>query len=353
MRILKKYNLLIFIFILMLFSLLNMINTRIIDEIYEYHFIKQLIWFIIGFFIIFVVSKININKLFDISFYLYLFSILLLILVLFYGIEVNGAKAWFSFYGISFQPSELTKLTLSLFLANLTDKFNKNYNKNTFMYIFQISIYTLIPSILVFIEPDTGAIIFFAIIFFVCLFSANIKKIYKWILIIILLLISSFFVYLYIYNQDLLINLIGTSFFYRIDRLINFTDNYQITNALTLIGSSKFFGSGLNDISLYVPEAPTDFIYAFNIGNFGLISGIVVTLTYLIIDLVLIYKYKKANNKLFACIFIYIFIFQQLYNILMNIGLLPIMGIPLPFLSYGGTTLLIYFLFLSIYLKIS
>ncbi len=348
----NKYNILICISIIMIISLLNMINTKLIDVIYVNHFIKQFIWYIIGFTIIFVITKINVNKFFEYSFFLYLFSIILLILVLFIGTEVNGAKAWFSFYGLSFQPSEFTKLTLSFYLTYLATKFNNVVDKNHFKFFLQITIITTIPSILVFIEPDTGAIIFYLIIYLVVLFYSKIKKLYKFLFIISLIGMCGIFAYFYLFNQDILINLIGTSFFYRIDRLIIFSDNYQITNALTLIGSASFFGSGINEVALFVPESPTDFIYAFNIGNYGIFSGIFVTITYLILDILLILNYKKTNNKLFALIFIYLFIFQQLYNILMNIGLLPIMGIPLPFLSYGGSALIIYFIFIGTYLKL-
>ncbi len=348
-----KYFIYIPLIIIMVFSFLNMINARLIDNVYNNHLIKQIIWYILGFGIIFIFSKINVKKLFNLSFVFYLLSIILLILVLFLGKEINGAKAWFHFGFFSFQPSELCRLTLTLFLVNLTNKFNKQIKKNEIKYIFLMILATLIPSILVFLEPDTGAIIFYLIIFLVCLFNAQINK--KWFILIVIsfiFLISAFF-YLYFFQQDLLIKLIGTSFFYRIDRLIDFKNNYQITNALILIGSASFFGSGLNKASLYVPEAPTDFILSFSIGNFGLFGGIIILLSYLTLNLLLINLIKKANNKLFAKVFISLFLFQQLYNILMNIAFLPIMGIPLPFLSYGGSGLLIYFIFLAIFLRIT
>ena len=162
---------------------------------------------------------------------------------------------------------------------------------------------------------------------------------------------------LYIYNQEILINLIGTSFFYRVERLITFSteSSYQLENAIIAMGSASFFGSGLNKVSLYIPEAPTDFIFAFNISNFGIISGIIVILCYLLIDIFLINKYltvKQKQIKLVLISFISIFFFQQFINIGMNLGLLPIIGIPLPFLSYGGSTIIIYFMFLGIILNI-
>ncbi len=339
----NKYIILYPIGILMILSLLNMINSEMINTLYDGHFIKQLCWFIIGFFILFFCTKINNIKLFDYSFILYVISIILLILVLFLGKEINGAKAWIDLGVFSLQPSELTKITLALLLTKIT--INKT---NNFKYIILLFIYTLIPCVLVFLEPDTGAIIFYLLIALVCFLSAKLNKKYYIIIFTLLLIILGSLVSLYIFNEDLFINIFGTSLFYRIDRLIYFSDNYQINNALILIGSSPLLKNGIGELSLYVPEAPTDFIYAFNIGNYGLLAGIIVTICYLFISLILISYIKKANNKLFAKVFATIFIFQISFNILMNLGLLPIMGIPLLFLSYGGTSLIITFLFIGI-----
>ncbi len=347
----KNKKILFLIVVLAIFSLLNMYNAALINDIYQHHFIKQFIWYILGFIVLFVFARINIHNILKYSLWFYLISILLLILVLFLGEEINGARAWFDLKFFSFQPSEFTKLTLTLLLVNITNNYNKSKQKNDFLYFFKITFFTLVPSILVFMEPDTGAIIFYLIILFVCLFNSKIQKKYIIIFLILSLIFAIFFICLYLFNKDLLIDLIGTTFFYRVDRIINFNSNYQIDNALILIGSSGLFGCGLNETSLYVPESPTDFIYAYNIGNFGLLGFLIVTTVYLLFNLFLINNTKKANNKLLAYVFISIFIFQQLYNILMNIGLLPIMGIPLPLLSYGGSSLIIYFIFISFYFK--
>ena len=185
------------------------------------------------------------------------------------------------------------------------------------------------------------------------LLTSKIRK--RWfipIIILAIILITLFFYYYY-NNPDTLIKLIGTSFFYRVERLFSFTNgsSFQLENALVAIGSSSVLGSGLGKISLYIPEAPTDFIVAFTISNFGYISITLVLLSLLLLDIYLIWIYIKTKNettKLFILSFISMFFFQQFENILMNIGLMPIIGIPLPFLSYGGTTILIYFIFLGI-----
>lgn len=348
----SKYMLIIPLFIIMIISLLNMQNAKALSTLYEHNLIKQIIFFGIGIILVIIINKININTILKYSKYYYYISVLLLVLVLFFGKNINGSTAWFDFKLFSFQPSELVKLTLALYLSSIAA-----VNKPDFKLILKVIIITLIPSILVFLEPDTGAIIFYFLIAITVLLVAGVKKYWFVILGIIIILLLGTFILLYIYNQEILINLIGTSFFYRVERLITFSteSSYQLENAIIAMGSATIFGSGLNKVSLYIPEAPTDFIFAFNISNFGIISGIIVILCYLLIDIFLINKYltvKQKQIKLVLISFISIFFFQQFINIGMNLGLLPIIGIPLPFLSYGGSTIIIYFMFLGIILNI-
>ena len=348
---LKKYKNYIFfipLLILNIISLFNMLNARIISETYNNYFYKQLFWFIIGYIAIFIISKINTNRLFNYSKYLYILSIILLFLVLFVGKDINGARCWLNIFGLSFQPSELCKFSLSLYLAQLSIN---NKSKNVLL-VLKLLIITIIPSILVFLEPDTGAIInYFIILFIVLLFI----KLNKWWYIsgfLIFIIFILFFLIMYIFYEDILINILGTSLYYRMDRIINFAsgNSYQLENALITIGASSFLGVGFNKVLLYIPEAPTDFIFAFSIGNFGILSAILIILSYFIIDLFLIKQIFIVNNKkqqLFIHIYLAILFFHEIYNILMNIGLLPIMGIPLPFLSYGGTNLLFNYIYIG------
>lgn len=349
--------LIIFLLILSIISLFNMLNAKLINVTYNNAFFKQLIWFIIGFLTLLLCQKLKFKNLFKYSRYFYIFTIILLILVLFLGSDVNGAKCWLNIFGLTFQPSELAKLSLSLYLVSISSKVKIKSFKDELKIILKLFFLTLIPSILVFLEPDTGAIINFLLILLVVIFSL---KLNKWWYItgfgLLFLGISSFFI-LYFFFQDTLIKLIGTSFFYRMDRIINFAqgNSYQLENALITIGASSFLGVGLNKILLYIPEAPTDFIFAFSIGNYGVFSAIIICISFLVIDLFLINhinKNKSKTIKIFAYTYLSIFIFHQIYNISMNLGLLPIMGIPLPFVSYGGTNTLINFLFLGIILNL-
>jgi rod shape determining protein RodA len=356
-NILRKDNLKLFIplLIIMIISFFSMYQARFIKVIYLNHLKKQIIWFILGFLIIFLMQKVKLQFLFNNSFLFYIIGNVLLILVLIIGKDINGSKAWLGFESIRLQPSEFVKIALILYLIKKSYEF-KNKKIDEFHFIISAIIATLIPSILVFLEPDTGAIIIYLIILFSTLILSNIKK--RWFILFFIFLgtVVILFSYLYLFNQDLLIKFIGTSFFYRIDRLINFKNgsSMQLNNALISIGNAGIFGGGLQSDLLYVPEFPTDFAFTLSITIFGFIGAVILLLSYLTIDFYLIKNLFDVNNflyKSFINSFLLIFLFQQFQNILMNIGLLPIMGIPLPFLSYGGSNMIVYFIMLGITLN--
>ena len=191
----------------MVINFLTMYNARYISKIYTNHLFKQIIWYSIS---ILIILKFNKHSfLFKHFKILYWFNILLLILVLFIGKEINGAKAWFDFKFFSFQPSELMKFTYTLYLTNLIQKYKFKNLKTDFIFLCKIFIILLIPSIVIFLEPDTGAIIFLLVITICMLLLSNIKKIWFIVISLIILLFVFLFFYLYFFKQDLLINLIG------------------------------------------------------------------------------------------------------------------------------------------------
>jgi len=356
-KILNKKNLILFIplIIIMVISFLTMYNSKFISLSYSNHLVKQIIWYIL-FFIIIVLNK-KIKILFKYSHFIYILNVILLILVLIFGNSVNGAKAWFNFGFISFQPSELMKLSYSLFLTKLIINYKHKSIKSDLKLLLKILIILLIPSILIFLEPDTGAIIFLLIITLCMLLLSDIKKIWFILIFLLPVLLLLAFLYLYFFKQDLLIDLIGTSFFYRMDRIINFNsiDNIQLQNSLIAIGNANFFGTGLGKATIYIPEIATDFAFSLTVSSFGFFTTLVSIICYFIIDLYFLnicFNLKNKTTRLFTSGFIGVFVFSQLYNILMNIGLLPIMGIPLPLLSYGGSSLIVIALYISIILRI-
>ena len=326
-----KNNKMLYISI-MLLSVISLLGMSNFDNSY---LTKQIMWLLIGLITFLIIKKINISFLLRYSFWIYLFNVFLLILVLLIGRRINGAKAWFSFGIFSLQPSELMKISLSLIYYKMIKEKKEN------LLLIKIIILFLIPSILVFLEPDTGAIIMYLILMLVALFNSKIKKEYIFFILLIGFFSIISFLILYFYNSNLLIKILGTSIFYRIDRIIQFKNNYQLNQALIYIGSAGIKG---HKNILYIPEAHTDFIFAFLIGRYGIVLGIIILLCYLIIDLILI---NQSKHNYLLKVFIALLLTSETINILMNIGLFPIMGIPLPFLSYGGTNTIINLLFLG------
>lgn len=339
--------------LIMIISFLSMYNAKFISSLYLHNLEKQIIWYFLGILSFILIRKINTKFIYKYSFIFYLISLFLLIYVLLYGSDINGAKAWIKLGSISLQPSEIMKLSLAVYLSNLTFNFKSKGLFSELKYILKLVILTLIPSILVFLEPDTGAIIFYLLILFMSLVLSDIHKFWLVVFSLIFIIFIALFIILYLFNRDLLINLIGTSFFYRVERLITFKtmSSYQLDNALISIGASKFLNFNLGETLIYIPEAPTDFVFAFSIGNFGFITGILILISYFLIIIYLLNKYsllEKSISKNILGIFILLLSFEVIYNIAMNLGLLPIMGIPLPFLSYGGSTLITCFIFLGL-----
>lgn len=327
----NKYIILIPMLILNIISLIYLKNTN--------YFTKQLIWIIISYLILFICTKIKYRKFLKYIKYLYLSCLILLGFVLIFGREINGAKAWLHIFGFSIQPSEITKVILISYLSYLT------YKKKNF---FLLLLITIIPSILTFLEPDTGAIIIYFIILLSCLKFFKIKKKYLIISSIILILLLTSHIYLYITNKDLLIKIYGTKLFYRIDRLISFQnqDNIQTVHSLISIGAHQL---------LYIPENHNDFIFAAIISKYNIFITILTYLSLLSIIIYYIHNITKKKNisNIFNFIILNMLTFQIFYNILMNLSLLPIIGIPLPFLSYGGSYLICLYILIGLSINLN
>ena len=322
---------------------------------------KQILWYIIGFSITYIITRINNDKIYKNIWYLYWANIILLILLLLFATPINNSKCWFNFGFITFQPSEFMKIVLILVLGITIDKFNNNYKKHTikdeFIFLIKIAIIVLIPSILTFLEPDTGVVLIYIIITITMLFISGIK--YRWFLIcfmsIFLFVISILIIYKF-YNEAF-INIFGTSFLMRIDRLLDWSskNGYQLNNSLSAIGGAGLLGFGFNNTPIYFPEADTDFIFTILSSNIGFIGSFVfiILLTYFDILLIkLAIKTKKRLNKYIISGIIGMLLYSQFQNIGMTFGLIPITGITLPFISYGGSSLISYMIILGIILNI-
>ena len=313
---------------------------------------KQVIWYLVGFFIIIFTLKKDLKKITNFGVPLYVIGNILLFLLLIFGKEVNGSKCWFILPGIgSFQPSEFMKLILILMNAKVFEYFNKKYPKRTLKedikIFFTIMIITFIPSVLTFLEPDTGMVIIYFLISFVMLFIFGIKKSIFFFIVSIVLLLTGAFLYYYFNYQDDFINLFGTSFFYRIDRLLDWSNKsgMQLTNAMAAIKAAGPFGFGIGNTPIYIPESHTDFIFSVFSSNFGLVGTLILIGTIIVFDFGLLKLANDTKDRMHKYIilgFVTMILYHQIQNMGMNIGLLPITGITLPFISYGGSSLLSY-----------
>lgn len=355
--------LLLFLLIFMAISLITIYSasTYLSDYLGNLPF-KQFIWYFIGFLFLIFITRTGNTKILKLAWLFYGLGVLLLLLLFPFGTSVNNSKCWFTIPGIgSFQPSEFMKIALILVLAKETDKFHKKKQNPTILeecfFLIKVFIIVFVPSILTFLQPDTGAVLIYFVITIFILFLSGIRK--SWFLLAILLVISlgSLFFFLYFQKRQLFIQLFGTNLFYRIDRLLDWKvgSGFQLENALTAIGSSGLIGHGFNHTPIYFPESGTDFIFAVFSSNFGLIGSILFLLILLVFDCYLLYlTYHNPNpiNQYLIIGVLGILVYQQIQNIGMTIGLLPIMGITLPFISYGGSSLLSYFILMGLIFNI-
>lgn len=351
-------SMIFYIFILSILSLISIYSASMyLSKTLGNLVIKQSIWYLVGVIFIFLIFKFKLNFFIKIAPYIYIANIILLFGLLFFAPEINGSKCWYVINGVgSFQPSEFMKISLILIEVYIIDKFKLKYKNPTvfqeFKMILLVGIIFLIPSLITFLEPDTGAVIIYFIITIVILFISNLRI--RWFVFLfgtVLIFIISFFI-IYFYKQQLFIKIFGSDFFYRIDRVINWKNGsgMQLENSLAAIGSSGIIGHGFNKTPIYFPEAGTDFIFTVFASNFGFIGSLVLIIIILLLDIHIIKIGINSKNKTYKYIIagvISIFFYQQIQNISMTIGLLPITGITLPFISYGGSSLLAYMILIG------
>ena len=365
---LKKFklnkSLIICVFIFMIISIVTIYSamTYLPDYLGNLAF-KQFMWYLVGFFMIIIVNKISVENIYHFNWYIYITSILLLAILLVMGEPINGSKCWFTIPKIgSIQPSEFAKISLILTVSIITKNWAKKIRKvptlkEEIILLAKIFIIWLIPSFLTFLEPDTGAVFIYSIIIIAILFVSPLRK--RWFILAMILIgigLGSF-LFLYFLKKDIFVNIFGTELFYRIDRLLDWKNGtgMQLENSLTSIGSSSILGHGYNKTPVYFPESGTDFIFAVYASNFGLLGSIFLIVIILYFDITIIKIAKNANNiteKFTAVGILGILVYQQIQNIGMTLGILPITGITLPFISYGGSSLLSYMLMIGILLNI-
>lgn len=325
--------------------------------------LKQSVWYLVGTILILIILRLKNEFLYRHTWFLYIFGNILLLGLLFFGTPINNSRCWYTIPGIgSFQPSEFMKIFLMLALATMIHDCRSRYKnpsiKEEFIFILKSLVIVGIPSVLTFLQPDTGSVIIYLVIYLFMMFTSGIRI--RWFIggISFVTIVVGTVLGIYFFNEELFIDLFGTSIFYRLDRIFDWQSGsgLQLENALAAIGSAGLFGHGFNKVPIYFPEASTDFIFAVYASCFGLVGSLVLIsiITYFDFNVIKIARRKIADtDKYIISGIIGMLIFQQVQNIGMTVGLLPITGITLPFISYGGSSLLSYMILVGIILNIS
>mgnify|MGYP005777535811 FL=1 len=349
-----EWVLLIVAIILSLIGLVALFSATQETEYEEFK--KQIIWFIASIIIMVIVMLINYETLVKLSPIFYGISIVFLIAVLFTK-PINGATSWFDIGGFSLQPSEFAKIAVVLFLAfaisKIQERYAENINKPTrLLIIFAI---LAVPLILIIKQPDYGTAMAFCVAVVVMLFASGIDK--KYIIgALIIVCVSIPLLYNFVLPEHAK---------KRIDIFLNPESDprgsgYNIIQSRLAIGAGQLTGMGIlkgNQTQLgYLYPKTTDFIYSVIGEEMGFIVAGTVIVLYVTLVTKAIYIAKTAKDltgSLVASGIAGIFLFHMTENIGMVMGLLPITGVPLLFVSYGGSSMITSYILIGILLNIS
>ncbi|MDR2444437.1 MAG: rod shape-determining protein RodA [Spirochaetaceae bacterium] len=374
-------------------------------------YLRQILWGVGGLVIAIVIAMLNYRRIYYVSSYLYLGTLVLLVYTCLFGRVVNGARAWLGIWSFGIQPSEFAKLTTIIFLARFLDS-TKNSRNDAWRLIASCMI-VFAPMLLILLQPDFGTSLVFVAILFVMIFISGIAVRYIIFLLVmiglsglllvlplwqtyiigksipILQMLSNitfititagalsivFFISVFGYMHDkkiyfywigyctlitilaLCVSFAGQKVLkpYQIMRLIVFLNpdidprgsGWNIIQSITAIGSGGVLGKGYlqgtQSHYRFLPQQSTDFIFSIYSEEWGFVGGIMIFLLFLLIIMRLV-KIMKTTSDSFGC---YItaglagmYIFHFLVNVGMAMGIMPITGIPLLFMSYGGSALI-------------
>jgi rod shape determining protein RodA len=310
--------------------------------------LKQSISAIIGFALMFVATFFDYRNLKRVTGILYLLILGALAFVLVFGENIRGSVRWIDLGFTTFQPSEFTKLIMVVVMAKFLDK--EGEKLKSFKYVLISAFYVFLPLIMILIEPDLGSSLVLFFTWFAMLMFSRISK--KQILILIVCAI---------------ILAVGVWFFgledYQHQRIFTFLnpnadpqgEGYNVIQSIVAVGSGGLFGRGVGrgyqSQLKFLPERQTDFIFASTAEELGLLGTSVILILYIFLlrRTIVIARNSRDNFGRYLSLGIFFMLFFQiLVNIGMNIGLMPVTGIPLPLLSYGGTSLITVFLSLGL-----
>ena len=345
----SKFSVFFIVNILLLFIIsLSTIYSATITKS-EPFFIKEIIWFVISIFVFVVVSLIDYRKYYKYSAAIYIFNILMLLSVLVIGTSRLGAKRWIDLGPLALQPSEFSKLFLIFtFSAYLINNYSDRYTGFKAMFMSFLHIFPVF--FLIAVEPDLGTSLVIILIYGMLLFLNKLewKCIATVFFTIAALIPISYKFLLKGYQKD------------RIDTFLNpeldaLGTGWNITQSKIAIGSGKIFGKGfLNNTQgklKYLPESHTDFIGSVFLEERGFLGGSMLLLIYIVLLAQIIYIADTTEDKFgkYVCYGVAtIFFFHIFVNMGMIMGIMPVTGLPLLLMSYGGSSLVFSFLILGV-----
>ncbi len=347
------FKILIPAILLTLFGLISLYGKPNSNNLF--YFKRQFIFFIISFFFCILITFLNLQFLksnFKLILFLYIIINILLFFVLIFGVEIRGTKTWYNFKFFSFDPIFFCQIILILLLANFFS--SRHLNINQFSTILISAIYVFLPTFLVLLQPNLGSAFTLIIIWIGNLILSEMKLKYFLVLFLIGVILFSigWFYFLKGYQKERILVFLGLK-----------EDKYGISwnqkQSKIAIGSGKIFGKGIGNGSQtrygFLPEAKTDFIFSAIAEETGFVGISILLFLYLFLFWQIIKISLEANYnflKLSAGGFAFLLLGESFINIAMCLGLLPVIGIPLPFVSYGGSHLLSFYVGLGILMSL-
>lgn len=302
-------------------------------------FAKQLLWFFVGFVLLFVVAFTDMRFLRDSRYVViaYMCSLALLVLVLFFGKTVKGAQSWFGFGGFSFQPTDVVKLLVIIVLAKYFTR--RHVAIGQFKHLLVSALYALVPIALIMLQPDFGSAMVIAGLWLGMALVSGISK--RHILIVLGALVVVFSIsWLFLFKP------------YQKARIVSFIhptsdirgSGYNAYQSVIAVGSGGAIGKGLGYGTQsrlnFLPEYQTDFVFAAFSEEWGFFGSLLILCCFcFLLWRLKVHAARGASNfETLFCVGYMIFLFGHIVvNIGMNIGIMPVTGIPLPFMSYGGS----------------
>lgn len=312
--------------------------------------INQIVYFFLGIFLYFFVKRYN--QFFRENHRLFFWLLFFLLIITFIiGLESRGSKRWLNFYFFNFQPSEFLKVFFIFYFSSIFEQGDYYFEKVKIF--FEALLVFFATAFLIFKQPDLGNTIIFSLIFLIILLNSSIPKkvIFKFFIFLLIFLPFTWF-FLKDYQKARIFSFLNPHLDYQ-------GASYHMTQSIISVGSGGFSGKGLGlgtqSRLHFLPENHTDFVFASLVEQFGFFGGFMVLFLY---GIIFYFLFKKAikflrekeerQNFLVVVGAIAYFFFQMMINIGMNIGIFPITGIVLPFISYGGSAFLSSFILLGL-----